>query len=270
VIIIVILLIVAGQLQFLPSHETLPTQEKQFTEPTANSESSITAESTEDELKQEVMNTLARLLKENNGDRILLTHQNQEVFEEVFSGPIPGPGADCLVEFDDSPPNSQVTYTNNKYKFNLQLPFNNAWGNETFRLKAIEGPYRDEQVNFGPYFNAVLFGPMDIFFGGGCGWQRRYTLEISDPQPFNTLLRSIAEDLQDTYGIPLREDVKPATKTINRFKTISYIEPGICGTPTMIIFGEDFSMELRTGCEGTPTETFDIFEAVAQSIKQTN
>lgn len=113
-----------------------------------------------DNLQGSALNSLDSIIQEEKlplpAERTLITTQKKQAYE-----------SNCSIEFSFSKPDTVKSYFTPKLKKEIEIPYNNDWGNQLFSINPFEiNQY--QQIEFGPLVTDSL-----------CNWRRYFVLEIN-------------------------------------------------------------------------------------------
>lgn len=182
----------------------------------------------------QIFSTFKFIDPEISGNRILLTPENRSQYnkfgneEEIKTS--------CETKFNFDLPNTSVIYTSQKWGVSFEVPFNNNWGNEKFKLN----PY---DVNSEGY---VSYGPIGSF--EGCGWSRDQSVTMLKKKTALEILAYLNRngDYEQLTGLQ-----KPEIVNINGLEVVKYEDNGLCYYPIMVVIGKNYNYEFRPLCGGT-------------------
>jgi len=174
--------------------------------------------------------------QDNNQERILLTNNNIGQYNK-------GTSQDCDEDFNQSPYNKWANYQNKERGISLNIPYNDQWGNDQYRLN----PY--EQIN-----NSLIFGP--IRGGEACSWTRVYKLEFLP-----------VKSASEVIGSLLGTEKFITQKTFSGLTAVEYESSGLLQYANLEIIGQKFNYRLTMDCGSQCQAQFSLLEAMAASAK---
>ncbi|MCU0680080.1 MAG: hypothetical protein MUF50_02120 [Planctomycetes bacterium] len=157
----------------------------------------------------------------------------------------------CQPEFNYEPSSDWVTYENKDNGFKIDIPYNENWGNKSYKLN----PYDQ-------YDNKIEFGVISIL--DGCSWKRNYSIYTNNLKNENDLMFETQNNI--AKGLILNQPA-PQIKTINGIKTLYYQATSTCkeGDATFVIFGKKKNYTFNTYCANP--ENVKFMEEIVSSIK---
>lgn len=155
-------------------------------------------------------------------NRILLTLENERLYNSGTTT------EERCIKFNTDPANTYVNYRNQDKGLSIEMPFNQKWGNDQYRIDPYEVVAENQRV----HFSYVM--PLE-----GCSWYRPEYLTFL---PQKSLTESIQEIESEFEG-----DCRVTTQVIviNEMDVIKYEPP--CGMAYFVyyrVIGEKFNYEL--------------------------
>lgn len=148
-------------------------------------------------------------------------------------------------------PNRTERYVDATRGFQVDLPYNDRWGNNIFRLPAYDVEAGGKTVWYGPIGGAE-----------GGGWVREYHLSLVT----STDAEARVQQIRETTPIEFLE-VQPSIITINGRKTVRWAESGLCTVPVLEVTGAAFNIVIAPICGTAEASSFEKLEAVARTIE---
>lgn len=179
--------------------------------------------------------------------RVLLSFENIRKYNQWTS-------ENCQEDFNTSPANQWVDYSNSQLGIKFKVPYNSLWGNSRFQIN----PY-DE------FKGSIWFGPFLI--GEACSWYRSYSFTSTPHISVDLALNEIGSDLTTKQSANLI--------TINGLYVITYspiIDDAVggCAWPILRVSGKKFDYLFSSSCSQNEEEDFKIFKEVVQTIEIVN
>lgn len=172
-------------------------------------------------------------------DRTLLTMENRG---EVLPNDILEV---CNLEWNTEKPNTVKHYVNSDGTFEMDVPVNEGWGNDEFRIL----PYEER-------IDGIFFGT--VRRGEGCGPVREYVLHVAPSRSIYDIVEIFKND--SAYPEGYTETIQATV--VSGYTAYEYLEIGLCTTPVIEIVGPTQNYRLSPLCGG---EMSDL-EHIAQSI----
>ena len=185
---------------------------------------------------------LNRNPKAANQRTLLENHNYQEVRDEIGDETFAALKCDLNLR-ENLPADEYIPFEHEDFEITLDLPFNKAWGGESFFIP----PY--EIIEIGTSSPRVSFGPIKNG-GHDCSFFRYFDLSIDDainPDVF-------ADRLIDKYEYDPEADYNdlvhpPTFENIGGITIGSYQITGACATNHAVIFGKEHNYLLDSSCE---------------------
>jgi len=155
----------------------------------------------------------------------------------------------CKEDFDFSEPNQIVPYSSEEWGFSFDVPYNEKWGNEKYKLN----PY-DERVDWAggkdyrtgsEIYAAIVYGPIGVF--EACGWIRNFRVEIVEKKTADEILESLSR--ADDYEF-LKEIYQPEKSSVNNLEIVKYRDYGLCSYSITIVIGKKYNYIFEPLCNG--------------------
>lgn len=205
---------------------------------------------------EETVNRLTAASSTKNGTedkRILLTTGDLD----KYCGLTAPMRTACIENIRTDGPNATETYRNADKGLFIQIPYNTAWSNETFRLR----PFDEEryQVDANRMEERLAFGHLSLFEGGGV--VRWYGLTFMPARSADEAIRSLQADAA-ANGLT----GTPEQKTVNGITYLLYNQDGFCGRPSVEVMGRKANYLLAPMC-GTPETAFPFLESIVRTIR---
>lgn len=176
--------------------------------------------------------------KPNDGQvdsRILLTPQN---ISQYFTSSTTA----CDETFNNDTANSQIAYNDDEKGISFEIPFNQNWGSNKYRLN----PY---DLNN----NDLSFGSMSAF--EGCSTIRSYSLDFKPAKP---VVKVVAE---------IEQGITPITTKINDLTVVKYAQADMCTNSFMEVIGQKYNYLFSTSCGGDAVKDSQSLENIIKSVK---
>lgn len=192
-----------------------------------------------------------------SGRKLLKVENYQKPVEEISSNLVAD--FDCDADLGQTlEPNQSVAFEHDDWEIALDVPFNNSWGGEKFRLL----PY---EVTTAVYPPGIYFGPVRNGYSN-CGFFRYYHLSKEEPMS----VQSFIDGLKEYYNWNPNADYNellalPKVEEANGVMLTSYQLGGKCVTSHVMIFGKDNNYLLEGACESF-SEVEDLLE-VARTVR---
>ncbi len=163
----------------------------------------------------------------------------------------------CIQNIRTDEPNATDTYRNTEKGLFVQIPYNTAWSNETFRLR----PFDEEryQIDANRTEDRLAFGYLSLFEGGGV--VRWYGLNFTPVRSAEEAIRALQADAA-TNGLV----GTPEQKSVNGITYLLYNQDGFCGRPSIEVMGRKANYLLAPMC-GTPETAFPFLESIVKTIR---
>ncbi len=146
----------------------------------------------------------------------------------------------------ENPANRTVTYLDHDHGIALDIPYNHAWGSDTFRVAPIE--LKGDALLFGPAFPSVH---------ESCVWKRVYELSF--------LRARNADDVLTEHSRGVLSDNEAAFKIISNKRVVRYEEEGFGRIVHMQVEGEKYNYDFTATC-GTDESCESDLEEIISSI----
>lgn len=209
-----------------------------------------TANRSLDSVREDLRRAQNELSKPNapelTDDRILLTATNVADLQSKY------PNASADFVFDEG--NSTVKYVEPTHGLQVDIPVNDAWASDLFRVEPFEVLTRRTESSGGVSNEVpvIEFGPFTEFEGGG--WVRTHSITVEDSRSTNA---AIAEANSLSGGF---FTVSPTIDQVGDKTVVKYSNGGLCGQANMEVIGEDYNYVVTILCR-------DDFDALRDIVK---
>jgi hypothetical protein len=175
-------------------------------------------------------------------NRILLTPENVIQYCDIGNA---AKMARCGSEsFNFDAPTETVTYRNETYGIQVDLPYNPKWGSVNFRVN----PYDEDLIN-----EDVFFGPIGIGEGGGWGRMMEW-LSVEPAQPADQVIAGIGQEMAS----------KPQTISVADLSIVRWVESGIAAFANYEVIGQKRNYRFITvGSQ----EKYDDLETIVKTMQ---
>jgi len=214
---------------------------------------------TPDEIKAN--NALKTLVGENKGERIIVetTKKNYTPYQYMDSIDSDFESKSrCAVSFNtEYPANQKINYTDERFNLNIQLPFNESWGGNYFKVP----PFEKEEGGTGS--GVVLFGPLQTDSYGYCTWNRRYRMRYGPYYTLDEYIENFGPDAPATQYFDMQD--YGANKMIVQ-KSNSTKE---CQLWHVVVFTRDEVevFDLSNSCDDVPSNSIQDLKILLETAK---
>jgi hypothetical protein len=198
-------------------------------------------------------NTVSRLIssKFNVSDTptgVLVEKSVIDTGEEAALKPLlTEPYIGCDRTVIENPPNRTVTYLDHDRGIAFDIPYNQNWGSDTFRVAPVE--ISDESVLFGPAFPSVHVS---------CAWKRVYELAF--------LRARSADDVLAGLRGGMLSDNKAEIKIISNKRVVRSEEEGFGRIVHMQVEGNRYNYEFTATCGSDESCEGDLEEIIRSVV----